>query len=45
MESKFKKKQRQHGSMEFSEPPIDLEKLRNYRLKRLILKMEESDVG
>ena len=31
--------------MEFSEAPVDLEKLRDYRLKRLLLKMEASDVG
>ena len=30
MESKFKKKQRQHGAMEFSEAPVNLEKLRDY---------------
>ena len=26
---------RQHGAMEFSEAPIDLDKLRRYRLQRL----------
>ena len=36
---------RQHGAMEFSIPPTDLAKLRNYRLQRLILKMGESDVA
>jgi len=45
MQPKFLYKPRQHGAMEFSEAPIDLEKLRNYRLQRLILKMNESDVA
>ena len=45
MQPKFRYKPRQHGAMEFSEAPIDLEKLRNYRLQRLILKMNESDVA
>ena len=45
MGTKSKKNQQQHGAMEFSEAPVDLEKLRDYRLKRLLLKMEESGVG
>ncbi len=45
MGTKSKKNQQQHGAMEFSEAPVDLKKLRDYRLKRLLLKMEESNVG
>ena len=36
---------RQHGAMEFSEAPIDLDKLRRYRLQRLRGKMEKFDVA
>ena len=36
---------RQHGAMEFSEAPIDLDKLRRYRLQRLRGKMKKFDVS
>ncbi len=36
---------RQHGAMEFSEAPIDLDKLRRYRLQRLRGKMKKFDVA
>ena len=36
---------RQHGAMEFSEAPIDLDKLRSYRLQRLRGKMKKFDVA
>ena len=32
---------RQHGAMEFSTAPTDLDKVRQYRLQRLRVKMEE----
>ena len=35
---------RQHGAMEFSSAPVDLDKVRQYRLQRLRKKMEEHDV-
>ena len=36
---------RQHGAMEFSAAPVDLNKVREYRLRRLRKKMEEHDVA
>ena len=36
---------RQHGAMEFSNAPVDLNKVREYRLRRLRKKMEEHDVS
>ena len=36
---------RQHGAMEFSSAPVDLDKVRQYRLQRLRKKMEEHDVA
>ena len=36
---------RQHGAMEFSEAPIDLDKLRRYRLQRLRGKMKKFGVS
>ncbi|MBC8259509.1 MAG: aminopeptidase P family protein [SAR324 cluster bacterium] len=38
-------KARQHGAMEFSEAPVDLDRVRRYRLKRLREKMEKLDVA
>ena len=36
---------RQHGAMEFSEPPVDLNKLRLERLTRFRKKMAEHEVA
>ena len=36
---------RQHGAMEYSEAPVDLDTVRRYRLQRLRGKMEEFDVA
>ena len=36
---------RQHGAMEYSEAPVDLDKVRRYRLQRLRRKMAELDVA
>ena len=36
---------RQHGAMEFSTAPVDLEKVRQYRLQQLRKKMVEHDVA
>ena len=36
---------RQHGAMEFSSAPVDLDKVRQYRLQSLRKKMEEHDVA
>ena len=36
---------RQHGAMEFSQAPVDLDTVRRYRLRRLRTKMEEHDVA
>ena len=36
---------RQHGAMEYSTAPVDLDKVRHYRLQRLRKKMEEHDVA
>ena len=36
---------RQHGAMEFSTAPVDLDKVRQYRLQRLRKKMEEHEVA
>jgi len=36
---------RQHGAMEFSEPPVDLDVVREYRLNRLRESMRERDVS
>ena len=35
----------QHGAMEFSTAPVDLDTVRRYRLQRLRTKMEELDVS
>ncbi len=42
---KAKQEARQHGAMEFSQAPVDLDVVRRYRLKRLRKKMEEHDVA
>ncbi|MBL4825502.1 MAG: aminopeptidase P family protein [SAR324 cluster bacterium] len=36
---------RQHGAMEFSDAPVDLDKVRGYRLQRLRTKMAEFEVA
>ena len=36
---------RQHGAMEFSDPPVDLDKVRLERLARFLKKMAEYEVA
>ena len=45
MKAKTNLEARQHGAMEFSTAPVDLNKVREYRLGRLRKKMEEHDVA
>ena len=45
MKAKTNLEPRQHGAMEFSTAPVDLNKVREYRLRRLRKKMEEHDVA
>ena len=45
MKAKTNLEARQHGAMEFSTAPVDLNKVREYRLRRLRKKMEEHDVA
>ncbi len=42
---KTKQEARQHGGMEFSQAPVDLDVVRRYRLRHLRTKMEEHDVS
>ena len=43
--STSKPETRQHGAMEFSKAPVDLDSVRKYRLHRLRKKMQEHDVA
>ena len=45
MKAKTNLEPRQHGAMEFSTAPVDLNEVREYRLRRLRKKMEEHDVA
>lgn len=36
---------RQHGAMEFSQPPVDLDKVRRYRLSRVREQLQELDLA
>ena len=45
MKAKTNLEARQHGAMEFSTAPVDLNKVREYRLGRLRKKMAEHDVA
>ena len=45
MKTNINSEARQHGAMEFSTAPVDLNKVREYRLRRLRKKMEEHDVA
>ena len=35
----------QHGAMEFTQPPVDLDKVRLYRLNRVRQKLKEQDLA
>ncbi|MDP6332438.1 MAG: Xaa-Pro peptidase family protein [SAR324 cluster bacterium] len=43
--SKINRKARQHGAMEYSDAPVDLNTVRRYRLQRLRIKMTELEVA
>ena len=43
--SKIHRKARQHGAMEYSDAPVDLNTVRRYRLQRLRTKMTELEVA
>ena len=43
--SKINRKARQHGAMEYSDAPVDLNTVRHYRLQRLRTKMTELEVA
>ena len=43
--SKINRKARQHGAMEYSDAPVDLNTVRRYRLQRLRTKMTELEVA
>ena len=45
MKAKTNQEARQHGAMEFSTAPVDLNKVREYRLGRLRKKMGEHEVA
>ena len=45
MKAKTNLEARQHGAMEFSTAPVDLNTVREYRLGRLRKKMEEHEVA
>ena len=45
MKTKTNLEARQHGAMEFSTAPVDLNKVREYRLGRVRKKMEEHEVA
>ena len=44
-EKRVERTPRQHGAMEFSEAPVDLDTVRQDRLSRLRLSMAEHDVA